>query len=369
MARGVLSQVPGLAGYMEAQEFDQQRQGGQLAQAAMLQGILSRQQAQQEEQELKGVLSQTGGDPAKAIQALVSTGNPRGLELAAKLKSMIPPPPQDRVVAPGSSIVGPNGEVKFTAPTKPDKPPTPPAIIQMTEMYASLPEGDPRKEILKKAIDAQTFGREDAIRLTAALRPAPQPVAPTVVEIADPQNPGKSIKIDAKTGVKIGDAPPRPAVEKALPGPLQKQLTEAAELGDATNRFVTTFKPEYGGKTITGGLGNTYGRIMGDDTGQAQWWQDYELHQSQVRNKLFGSALTAPEIAAWNKSAINPRMEPGQIKINLERRQKLENTALERLMKGATAGGYNKAQIEAFTGRPLSAPATPGASGGWSVVR
>lgn len=145
---------------------------------------------------------------------------------------------------------------------------------------------------------------------------------------------------------------------KALPAPLQKQLTEAAELDDATQRFHSTFKPEYGGKTVTGELGNVYGKVMGDSTGQTQWWQDYELHQSQVRNKLFGSALTAPEIEAWNKSAINPRMDPKQIKLNLERRATLERTAINRLMKGAAAGGYNKDQIEAFTGRPVpnSAP-------------
>ena len=141
---------------------------------------------------------------------------------------------------------------------------------------------------------------------------------------------------------------------KVLPSPLQKQLTEAAELTDATTRFKTTFKDEYGGKTVTGELGNVAGRIFGDESGQSQWWQDYELHQSQVRNKLFGSALTAPEIEAWNKSAINPRMEAKQIKENLARRFKLENTGLERLMKGAAAGGYKKEQIEAFTGREVS---------------
>jgi hypothetical protein len=71
--------------------------------------------------------------------------------------------------------------------------------------------------------------------------------------------------------------------------------------------------------------------------------------------------LTAPEIEAWNKSAINPRMDPGQIRANLKRRNELETTGLNRLMKGVAAGGYSKEQIEAFTGRPLdgSTPAAP----------
>ena len=140
---------------------------------------------------------------------------------------------------------------------------------------------------------------------------------------------------------------------KALPAPLQRQLTEAGELADATQRFATTFKPEFGGKMMTGDLGNMTGRILGDSTGQSQWWQDYELHQSQVRNKLFGSALTAPEIEAWNKSAISPRMDSKQIQMNLQRRNNLETTAINRLMRGAAAGPYNRGQIEAFTGRPV----------------
>lgn len=149
------------------------------------------------------------------------------------------------------------------------------------------------------------------------------------------------------------------STEKPLPGPLQKQLTESAELADATQRFVGTFKDDYAGYTLgaVGDAVNWAKRTFGDESGQAQWWQDYELHQSQVRNKLFGSALTAPEIAAWNKSAINPGMDPTQVRENLGRRDKLEKIGIERLMKGAAAGGYKKEQIEAFTGRSLSAPA------------
>ena len=149
----------------------------------------------------------------------------------------------------------------------------------------------------------------------------------------------------------VGKTPASAGIERSLPPALQKQLTEAAELADATERFKKTFKPTYGGKLITGDLTNVTGRIFGDDTGQAQWWQDYELHQSQVRNKLFGSALTAPEIEAWNKSAINPRMAPSEIQKNLGRRDMLEQRAVDRLIKGATAGKYNREQIEAFTGR------------------
>lgn len=138
---------------------------------------------------------------------------------------------------------------------------------------------------------------------------------------------------------------------RPIPSPLQKQLTESSEIADATQRFNSTFKDTYAGDPLTGELRNTVGRYFGDDTGRSQWWQDYELHQSQVRNKLFGSALTQPEIEAWNKSAINPKMEVKQVKENLKRRNDIEQKGIDRLIKGTIAGGYSKEQVEALTGR------------------
>lgn len=152
MGRGVLSQVPGLGGYLEAQQIGVNNQSEQLKQVAVLQGILSRQQAQQEEQELKGVLSQTGGDPAKAIQALVSTGNPRGLELAAKLKAMIPPPPSAYTLAPGAQRRGPNNELLAEAPMREPRPQNPSNLSRLMEERDKLPEGDPRRVAFDNAI-------------------------------------------------------------------------------------------------------------------------------------------------------------------------------------------------------------------------
>lgn len=162
---------------------------------------------------------------------------------------------------------------------------------------------------------------------------------------------------------QLADAKTSGGPGKPLPVPVQKQLTEAAQTLDASDRFVSTFKPEFAGKTLTGSAGNVAGRIFGDDTGQSQWWQDYDLHQAVVRNKLFGASLTAPEIAEWNKSAISPRMDPEQVKTNLARRKELEETGLHRLMRGTAAGGYNSKQIEEYTGRPIPAErAAPAAS-------
>jgi hypothetical protein len=54
--------------------------------------------------------------------------------------------------------------------------------------------------------EMQIAGRRDLMEVARNLR---QPPAPTVTEIADPNDPNKIIKIDARTGQKIGDAPPK----------------------------------------------------------------------------------------------------------------------------------------------------------------
>lgn len=172
---------------------------------------------------------------------------------------------------------------------------------------------------------------------------------------------------------------------KALPTKMVSDLTEQATITDSTERFNSTFKPEYAGKTIAGDLSNTSKRIFGDDTGQAQWWQDYALHESTIRNKLFGASLTQAEQGQWLKLTVTPRMDAEQVRQNLARRAEIERRGLERLMLGAAKGGYSVDQIEAVTGRAMpgkkkddaaptstAAPAPSpgsggGASGGWSI--
>jgi hypothetical protein len=160
---------------------------------------------------------------------------------------------------------------------------------------------------------------------------------------------GYRFKSDGQTLEPIPGGPA--STGRALPPTAMNDLAAKAEIVDTTQRLVDTFKEGYGGKTILGEASNTMGRVLGDDTGQAQWWQDYQLHQNVVRNKLFGSALTPTEAKQWERAAVNPRMDEGEIKKNLARRAELERKGFERMMGGYTKGGYNVEQIEAVTGR------------------
>src|SRR3990167_5364260 len=130
--QSVLAGIPGLGGYLAGQEQDrvaqtasQQQQFGQLQQMGALQGILAKVQAAKEEQGIKGILSQSGGDPAKAVQGLVQFGSPRALEMASKLKGMMPKPAEPYTLAPGGQRRGLNNELLAEVPARPDKPATP----------------------------------------------------------------------------------------------------------------------------------------------------------------------------------------------------------------------------------------------------
>ena len=144
--------------------------------------------------------------------------------------------------------------------------------------------------------------------------------------------------------------PEKDKVQKALPNPAVEKLSAAGQALENTNRQVSTFKDEYGGHKLTGDLSNTAGRILGDDSGQAQWWQDFEASSNQTRHALFGSALTQTELAAWTKTTITPRMNPDEIRKNLTRRKAIEISAAQKLARGYTALGYSPDAIAEFIG-------------------
>ena len=137
---------------------------------------------------------------------------------------------------------------------------------------------------------------------------------------------------------------------KALPSSAVTSLSAAGAAVEDTSRSKRTFKDEYGGKTIMGRLSNTIGKLVGDDTGQVQWWQDYDSAQNLARNALFGSALTNTEKEAWEMIAVNPRMDADEIKKNIDRKQALEARAASKLGRAYAAGGYSKDQIKELLG-------------------
>lgn len=143
-----------------------------------------------------------------------------------------------------------------------------------------------------------------------------------------------------------------PGAGKPLSDSARLELKKVADPALAMDALVGGFKDSYGGfgRAVFGDLDNAYKRTVGDDTGQAQFWQQYDSFANLVRNQLFGSALSPGEAANFDKAMVNPGMAPGEIKKNLARQREIMMGAVSRLAHSAVAGGTNPAAIEPLIG-------------------
>jgi hypothetical protein len=150
-----------------------------------------------------------------------------------------------------------------------------------------------------------------------------------------------------------------------LPSTVVKDMNEKGGTLEDFTRLKTGFKEEYGGfKTqFAGDTVNAIARNTGiGNEERSTWWQDYQNQKNVVRNRLFGSALTATEKAEFDKANIHPGMTPGTIKANLALQHDAARRAAAKLVNTYSKMGYSQDQIEAATGFPLSdlqAPAIP----------
>lgn len=104
-----------------------------------------------------------------------------------------------------------------------------------------------------------------------------------------------------------------------------KQQLDFEKTAKDTQNQLTVFRqylPEYGSISNIPGMG-TLDNIIAKDLPawasdeqkqQQTWWRDYRKQYENIeRHKLFGSALTANEQAAWKQSNIGPDSSPEQI--------------------------------------------------------
>lgn len=227
-----------------------------------------------------------------------------------------------------------------------------------------------QKELAQMQID----GRRELAQLTAGLaaanRPAPAPSLATVMRD------GKPVVIDARTDRVIGEAPPKGSGEgpngKSLPPNVITKIAETSNTYDEFNGLLDGFKDTYGGYKVraAGDIANAWKRNVGGDDGQADWWQRYQMQQNEVRNRLFGSALTATEKSEFDKAMINPGMTPESIKTNLGRQLETMKKAEAKIYKAYLSGGFSRDQLNELTGGRhgqadvSSAPTAPAADPG-----
>lgn len=141
---------------------------------------------------------------------------------------------------------------------------------------------------------------------------------------------------------------------KTIPAKQFEGLTNEAQETYDIDSVITNFQDTYATAGIPGSreAANTavsMGMPVSENAEKAAgWWADYErLYTLPTRNKLFGSALTAPERAAWEKNAISPSMKPEVIRQRLKSMQELKNKALARKRDSFIKAGYDPEQVDA----------------------
>lgn len=141
----------------------------------------------------------------------------------------------------------------------------------------------------------------------------------------------------------------------------QATTNDLSAMGDqyaAVQKSAGTFKEEYASLGVGGRGGETAllaGRTLGVGASQnaIDWWQTYDKYKAEVRNRLFGAALTPNEEANFEKADINANMLAKTIKANLKTQQDIVEAAMRRRGKSLAVQGYNQEAIEVLTGLPL----------------
>ena len=151
-------------------------------------------------------------------------------------------------------------------------------------------------------------------------------------------------------------------------GEVRKLADQESSVGTLSG-LVDNFKDEYAGQgtKVGGQIQNFMGRYQPLGLGkgyeqQANWWQNYNDHANLLRNKLFGTALTAPEKAAFDAANISEGMAPDIIRTRLQQQHQATVRAYNKLRSSFEKAGYN---MDEFSDMMEAAPAQkPGAVAG-----
>jgi hypothetical protein len=154
--------------------------------------------------------------------------------------------------------------------------------------------------------------------------------------------------------IKGGPADPnRGLIGKPLTSAIEKEITNVGEKLSDLRQFNTTFDDQFAERGLLGmggDLRNLYDRTIGDGSAAANWWQQYDRYKNMVRNELFGASLTVGETQNFEKSDINPNMNPETIRANLKRQQDVLERAAARRAQSLKLQGYNPRAIDVTLG-------------------
>jgi hypothetical protein len=169
--------------------------------------------------------------------------------------------------------------------------------------------------------------------------------------------PGGQYVSDVDTALDVAMAKGGMTQGKTLPFGAIEKLQGKADTADILGGLAGEFKPEYAGLTPSSslsGLENWVGRNIGMAPqglqDQANWWQRYNEQANKIRNELFGSALTAPELAAFKAANIEPGMSGEMIKRRLDQQAQAAQQAYRKIVGSVGGNGYNTSGLESMGG-------------------
>lgn len=157
------------------------------------------------------------------------------------------------------------------------------------------------------------------------------------------------------------------AANEAKEKPRQFNVSDITKLSEEGGKFADVsgfgqkFEDRFAGYKVQA-LGNASmlaGRnlpesVVGKDVAEAAtFWQGYDRYKNVIRNELYGSALTAPETAAFERADVNPGMDPKQIRRNLETQRQIVQNGLRRKANALIQSGYPADAIAAAYGLDL----------------
>ena len=144
---------------------------------------------------------------------------------------------------------------------------------------------------------------------------------------------------------------------KTLPASSLEKLAAKGETADTLGGLAGEFKDTYAAMLPSdtfGGLENWAGRYLPgmpqNLQDQANWWQRYNEQANKIRNELFGSALTKPELEAFKQATIQPGMTAEQIRRRLEQQSAAAQAAYNKILGTYGRGGYNVDGLQSMGG-------------------
>jgi len=127
-----------------------------MQQAGMLLNLKNQIESQKAAVAQRNAIAEAGGDLNRLLDIQLRQGDMDNAAKTAKILDSQRSANAPKGYGPGTQILGPNQEVLHTVPFAPRPEPQAPNEVRLVDFYNKLPEGDPRKPLIKRFIESKT---------------------------------------------------------------------------------------------------------------------------------------------------------------------------------------------------------------------